>query len=70
MTTPRDPDAMSDLAEWLQHAQPHVDDRSDAERKTRRLRTLKVVAIVLAILLAAAGGYVAWALTAPLSSPT
>jgi len=78
MTTSSDPpDGLAGLAELLRQ-EPAADapppterDPDDLRRRRRRRRTgLIVTAIVLVVLIAVPAGYVAWALTAPLASPT
>lgn len=71
MTTDhQSPDELADLAELMRHEQefPARSSRDDATRRRRR-RGLIVTAVVTAIVLGTAGGYVGWALTAPLSAP-
>lgn len=61
---------LSDLAELLTHEQEFVDDRVDAAvRRRRRRRGLLITAVCVVLLLAATGGYIGWALTAPLNPP-
>lgn len=72
MTTDhQSPDELADLAELMRHEQefPARSSRDDATRRRRRRRGLIVTAVVTAIVLGTAGGYVGWALTAPLSAP-
>lgn len=67
------PDALSEFAELMRHEEdPSEGDlRADpAARRARVRRALIAVVIVLALLLAGAGGYVAWTQTAPLGAPT
>lgn len=72
MTAPdRSVDGLSDFADLLAHEQEFSGDRIDpAVRRRRRRRGLIVTAVFLVLLLAVAGGYVGWALTSPVDSPT
>jgi D-alanyl-D-alanine carboxypeptidase (penicillin-binding protein 5/6) len=73
MTAPNPPaDDLSEFAELMAHEQDFVDprDRVDPEmRRKRRRRGLIITAVCVVLLLAAAGGYVGWALTAPVDPP-
>jgi serine-type D-Ala-D-Ala carboxypeptidase (penicillin-binding protein 5/6) len=73
MTTQHDsPDELSDFAALMSHEHEFSDAEIEAERasrRTRRSRGLAATAIVVVLLLALCGGYVGWALTAPLESP-
>jgi D-alanyl-D-alanine carboxypeptidase (penicillin-binding protein 5/6) len=73
MTTDhRSSDALSDFSDLMSSAQDFPEagaKRSDPNRRRRRHRGLLVVTVVFALLLAALGGYVGWALTAPLPEP-
>jgi len=66
----------SDLAELMREEQELIDGLADIDpeaqsrRRRRRRRGLLVTAIVLVALLGTAGGYVGWALNAPLPAPT
>lgn len=63
-------DALSDFAELMAHEQEFSGDRIDhAARRRRRRRGLVITALCILLLLAATGGYIGWALTAPLSPP-
>nr|WP_314840790.1 D-alanyl-D-alanine carboxypeptidase [uncultured Microbacterium sp.] len=72
MTAPdRSADGLSDFADLLAHEQEFSGDRIDpAVRRRRRRRGLIITAVFLVLLLAVTGGYVGWALTAPVDSPT
>ncbi|MCS3444142.1 D-alanyl-D-alanine carboxypeptidase family protein [Microbacterium phyllosphaerae] len=71
MTTPDQPvDELSDFAALMAHEQEFGVDRVDpAVRRRRRRRGLVITAICLVLLLAVTGGYVGWALTAPVDPP-
>lgn len=73
MTAPNQPaDELSDFAELMTHEQEFSGrrDRIAPEvRRRRRRRGLIIAAVCLVILLAASGGYIGWALTAPVDSP-
>ncbi len=62
-------DGVSDLTDWMRGEDAVVDDRARLESRIRRRRILRFVAIVIAVIFAAAGGYAGWALTVPLSTP-
>lgn len=72
MTAPGQPvDGLSDFAELLAHEQEFSGDRIDpAVRRRRRRRGLLITAACIVLLLAVTGGYVGWALTAPVNPPT
>lgn len=69
-------DEFSDLAELMREEQQLTDGLADADpeahlrRRRRRRIGLLVTAIILVVILGTAGGYVAWALNAPLPAPT
>ncbi|MGN7947133.1 hypothetical protein ACTJKH_00135 [Microbacterium sp. 22215] len=71
MTTPDQPvDELSDFAALMAHEQEFGGDRFDpAVRRRRRRRGLIITAVCLVLLLAVTGGYVGWALTAPVDPP-
>lgn len=73
-TTPDQPaDGLSEFAELLTHEQELTGrrDRIDPEvRRRRRRRGLIIAAACIVALLAATGGYIGWALTAPVNPPT
>lgn len=73
MTAPNQPtDGLSDFAELLTHEQEFTSprDRIDPEvRRARRRRGLIITAVCVVLLLAASGGYIGWALTAPVDPP-
>ncbi|MEX0158168.1 MULTISPECIES: D-alanyl-D-alanine carboxypeptidase family protein [unclassified Microbacterium] len=71
MTAPEQPvDGLSDFAELMAHEQEFSGDRIDpAVRRRRRRRGLIITAVCLVALLAVTGGYVGWALTAPVNPP-
>ncbi|MCC4909074.1 D-alanyl-D-alanine carboxypeptidase family protein [Microbacterium sp. cx-59] len=71
-TQDRTSDGFSDLAQWMDaEADPAAESPEDARRRRRRRRTVWIVALVLvAIVVGVPGGYVAWALNAPLPPPT
>ncbi|WP_091227321.1 D-alanyl-D-alanine carboxypeptidase family protein [Microbacterium sp. 3J1] len=71
MTAPDQPvDALTDFAELLAHEQEFSGDRIDpAVRRRRRRRGLIITAVCIVLLLAVTGGYIGWALTAPLTPP-
>ncbi len=73
MTTQQDsPDELSVLTELMRHEDEFPDRRGGLDprvRRARRRRGLIVTAIVITALLTASGGYVGWALNAPLSAP-
>lgn len=65
-------DEFADLAELMHHEQEFSGRRGQIDpevRRKRRLRRLIVTLVVLAIVLATAGGYVGWALTVPVAPP-
>ncbi|CAH0255153.1 D-alanyl-D-alanine endopeptidase [Microbacterium oxydans] len=65
-------DELSEFAELLTHEQEftRARDRIAPEvRRRRRRRGLIITAICVVLLLAAAGGYIGWALTAPVDQP-
>lgn len=63
-------DELSDFAELVAHEQEFDADRVDpAVRRRRRRRGLLITAVCLVVLLAVTGGYVGWALTAPVNPP-
>ncbi|MGC5169060.1 D-alanyl-D-alanine carboxypeptidase family protein [Microbacterium sp. DT81.1] len=66
------PDELSAFADLIRNEQIYLDHRDGVDRKRRRsriLRGLSIVAIVIAVVLASIGAYVGWALNAPLSAP-
>lgn len=73
MTTRQDSqDELADLAELMRHEQELPDRRSLVDppiRRARRRRGLLITATVMTVVLATAGGYSGWALTAPLAAP-
>lgn len=71
MTAPDQPvDELSDFAELIAHEQDFSGDRIDpAVRRRRRRRGLIITAVCIVLLLAVTGGYVGWALTAPVNPP-
>lgn len=67
-------DGLSQLTELMRHDQdpPDHEGRPAVDPKvqrTRRRRGLLIAAVVTAVVLASAGGYTGWALTAPVSAP-
>lgn len=63
-------DGLSDFAELLSHEQEFSGDRIDpAVRRRRRRRGLIITAVCIVLLLAETGGYIGWALTAPVNPP-
>ncbi len=73
-TTPPDPaaDGLSEFAELMTHEQEFVSARDPIDpqlRRRRRRRGLIIAAICVVVLLAATGGYIGWALTAPMNPP-
>lgn len=73
MPAPNQPtDDLSEFAELMTHEQefPSRHDRVDPEvRRKRRRLGLIITALCIFLLLGAAGGYVAWALTTPVNPP-
>ncbi|WP_311259326.1 D-alanyl-D-alanine carboxypeptidase [Microbacterium sp. WCS2018Hpa-9] len=71
MTAPDQPvDELCDFAELIAHEQDFSGDRIDpAVRRRRRRRGLIITAVCIVLLLAVTGGYVGWALTAPVNPP-
>jgi len=72
MTTQhQEPDELSDFAELLRHEEEFPDRRRSVDPRVRRARRRGWIttAIVFAVVLAMSGGYVGWALTAPLGAP-
>lgn len=71
MTAPDQPvDELSDFAELMSREQEFNGDRIDpAVRRRRRRSGLIITAVCLVLVLAATGGYVGWALTAPVNPP-
>jgi serine-type D-Ala-D-Ala carboxypeptidase (penicillin-binding protein 5/6) len=74
MTTDSEaPDALRDLSELMDRAVlpplGELDDAADRRRRRRRRWMLLVPALLLSVVLAASGGYVFWALTAPVADP-
>ncbi|MFJ3474139.1 D-alanyl-D-alanine carboxypeptidase family protein [Microbacterium maritypicum] len=73
MTAPNPPaDDLSDFAELMSHEQEFLSprDRIDPEvRRKRRRQGLIITGACIFLLLAAAGGYIGWALTAPVDPP-
>lgn len=64
-------DGLSDFADLMAHEEEFGGDPIDpAVRRKRRLRGLIIFSVVLALLLAMTGGYIGWALTAPLNPPS
>ncbi|WP_341955295.1 D-alanyl-D-alanine carboxypeptidase [Microbacterium sp. LWH13-1.2] len=72
MTTPGQPvDGLTDFAELMAHEQEFNGDQVDpAVRTRRRRRGLLITAVCLVLMLAVTGGYIGWALTAPVDPPT
>lgn len=74
MTAPNPPaDDLSDFAELMTHEQEFLSPRDLVDpvvRRRRRRRGLIITAVCVVLLLAATGGYVGWALTAPVGAPT
>lgn len=70
MTTQHRPDGLSGLAELMSDERSVAVPIDPAVRRARRRRGLLITALILAILLAITGGYVGWALNAPLAAPT
>lgn len=73
MTHPSPSDELVEFADLLSDEQTFPSRRGPVDPRLRRRRirrALLIVASVLATVLLAVGGYVAWALTAPLSAPT
>ena len=72
MTAPDQPvDGLSDFADLMAHEPDFDGDQVDpAVRRRRRRRGLIITAVCVVLLLAAAGGYIGWALTAPVNTPT
>ncbi|WP_223624412.1 D-alanyl-D-alanine carboxypeptidase family protein [Microbacterium sp. EST19A] len=73
-TTPPDQpgDGLSEFAELLTHEQEFTSDRDRIDpqvRRRRRRRGLIIAAVCVVVLLAATGGYIGWALTAPVNPP-
>jgi D-alanyl-D-alanine carboxypeptidase (penicillin-binding protein 5/6) len=71
-TQHQSPDELSDLAELMRHEHEFPDRRDPVDHEVRRARLrrgLIIAATVITVVLLAAGGYVGWALTAPLSAP-
>ncbi len=73
MTAPDRPtDELSEFAELMAHEQEFVSPRdriAPEVRRARRRRGLIITAVCVVLLLAATGGYIAWALTAPVAPP-
>ncbi|MHC9046395.1 D-alanyl-D-alanine carboxypeptidase family protein [Microbacterium saperdae] len=73
MTAPDQPgDGLSDFADLMSHEQEFTGRReriTPEVRRARRRRGLIITAACLVLLLAASGGYVGWALTAPVDPP-
>ncbi|PRB12922.1 D-alanyl-D-alanine carboxypeptidase family protein [Microbacterium sp. MYb62] len=73
MTAPNHPtDGLSDFADLMTHEQEFAHDRDRIPpevRRARRRRGLIITAVCVFLLLAAAGGYIGWALTAPVNPP-
>lgn len=73
MTTEQQaPDEFADLAELMSDEQEIQHRRAPMDpeiRRKRRIRRLVIAAVVIAIVLASGGGYVGWALTAPVPDP-
>jgi D-alanyl-D-alanine carboxypeptidase (penicillin-binding protein 5/6) len=73
MTTDlQQPDEFADLMDLMRNEREYSDRREarDPGDHRRGLRALLITAIVLVLILGGAGGYVAWALNAPLRAPT
>lgn len=73
MTTDlQQPDEFADLMDLMRNEREYSDRREarDPSDHRRGLRALLIAAIILVLILAAGGGYVAWALNAPLHAPT
>ncbi|GAA5202713.1 D-alanyl-D-alanine carboxypeptidase [Microbacterium jejuense] len=65
-------DEFADLAELMREEQELTEGLADIDPEAgrrRRRRGLLITAIILVVILGSAGGYVGWALTAPLSAP-
>jgi len=72
MTVPLDQpvDGLSDFAELMARESESTDDRRDpAVRRRRRRRGLIITAVFIVLMLAVTGGYIGWALTAPVDPP-
>lgn len=73
MTEPKQPaDGLSEFAELMTHEQEFSRPRDRVDPEIRRARTrrgLIISAVCVALLLAATGGYIWWALTAPVNPP-
>ena len=72
MTAPGQPvDGLTDFAELMAHEQESSGDQVDpAVRGRRRRRGLIITAVCIVLVLAVTGGYIGWALTAPVNPPT
>lgn len=71
-TQDRSPDELSDFAELMRHEEEFPDHAPQFEpkaRRARRRRGLIITSVVIAVVVGAPGGYVGWALNAPLSAP-
>lgn len=72
VTTPTNaPDGLDEFTELIRDEQDYsgLADVDVHGRRRRRRRGLLITAIVLVLILGATGGYVGWALTAPVSAP-
>lgn len=71
MTAPNQPvDGLSDFAALIAHEQEFSGDLVDpTARRRRRRRGLIVTTACIVLLLAVTGGYIGWALTAPVNPP-
>ncbi len=66
------PDELAEFAELMRHEEESPDRRPQVDPmlgRARRRRGWIVALIVIVVVLSATGGYVGWALTAPLSAP-
>ena len=72
MTAPGQPvDGLTDFAELMAHEQESSGDQVEpAVRRRRRRRGLIITAVCIVLVLAVTGGYIGWALTAPVNPPT
>lgn len=79
MRMPKQPDGISRLDELMRYEQtldletsalPPAPTRDPAQRRRRRRRTAIIAGVVALVLAGSAGGYSAWALTAPIGEAT
>lgn len=71
-TDQQSPDELSDFADLIRDEQEYADRRSGLDPKVRRARRRRgwiITAVVFALLFGTVGGYVGWALTAPVAAP-